>query len=631
MPTREELIAEINRLEELKAVEAEIARRKSPGTASVNKLKTLGGSLAKAGKSVWDNLARGAGNAVASATSQVVERDFPGLVPKSPMQQFSDWVTGDVKEKIPVPADESTAGKLFRKGTEAVGGGLVLGLPGLAKAPVAGLASLFGGGVGAEAGGTAGRKLGGTDATEAIGSVLGAIVGSGGLGMLLGPRLSAGESAINRNTQGLTPEDFTTAEKNLELFQKAGAKTATLPEAFEGRTSLLGLAENTRASKGGEALAARTAKRAGDLQELGQNFLNRVGPDRDPNAVAVEAVNKANQTKKTLGQLRTQEFGRLLEGEVLPQEQVFSLYRTMLKQARQDPNPDKRIALAEVAQKLLDEHRGNKPITDLQTLSLRVKNFKENPPGANAATGKVIDAKYYRDAVDYAEDLLKQASPKFEKANQQYALASANIDKEMSGGFGRLADANPLTAAEPTVNRLNPLFSSGNEQAIAQTLSQLQTPGPLFGPAVKGSDVVRAWSAQKLDKGSTNPGAVIRGLEGSSAERRIAAALAESGKDSAEVLAPLRAADRLQNFKGLPGMKEPPEMSGLSAAVRPHRTADFLLTDAARTRLHEEIARLMAPTPENLARLRELAQFDPNIRRMLIARGIAVPQLTDKD
>lgn len=614
--------------EEVLAFAQKSYKEESPGGIS---------SIAKAGKTVWDNLARGLGNTVSAATSDSRIRELPELGPDtSPKGKFSQAVAADVAEKLPVSPNESLPERLTRKGTEAIGGGLLMGLPGLIRAPVAGLTTLFAGGVGSDLGGTAGRKLGGEgamgDFTEGAGSLLGGAALALPTGMFTGPRLSSGETTLRRNMEGLGADDFKQAGQNLDLFKRAGAKTHTLPEAFDGRTSLLGLAETVRASKGGESLANLTQNRKQDLQGLGSEFLKRVNPNEvDSNVVAGKAVTAANATEKFLRNARTDAFSETLKGQTLKPTDAMSIYTQLMQEARAHKNPSDGAQLAKVAERFLDERKarpnGKRPLlTDLQALSLRIKELKDDPTIGD------ISAHSAQKAIDRAEELLSQKAPAFAKANSDFQnFTRGVIEPTMEGPMNRLTDKNPFNPGDPSVNRLNPLFSGTSPDSLADTLHQLSRQKTTGNKGVDPSEVVKAWAQQRLEGGSTNPGNTLRGLEGSSKEARLAAALSQAGKDPTETMLPLQAADRMQNFFGLPGMREQGDLSPASLLVRPRQSIGFRLTEGAREKTNAEIAKLLTPTRENLAKLQEIAKFDPSVRQMLIARGIMVPQFSDKE
>lgn len=633
-----DLRKELEELEELNRLERKIAATKAPLGERLKEQGSLAVSgLAKAGKTIWDNLARGAGNTAAGLITDSREQQFPELFPeKSLKTKAADWIRKDVGEKLPVDPNENYVEKLMRAGTEAVGGGLLFP-PALAKAPVSSLVTLFSGGMGAQAGGDLGENLGKNSPglqpfLQGAGALLGGVVGALPVGLLTGPGLSSAEYRLRRATEGLTPDDFKQAEGNLGLFERTGAKTATLPEAFEGRTPLLGVAEKLRGEKGGEAFAALTAKRADDARALGQRALDAMGPEVDPNVVAGQTVRAANNTRDTLNATASKAMGEALAGKTVQPIQVFRIYRELLDEAKKHPNPSFREELVAAAKSMLDEHKKNAPITDLQTLSVRVKEGKTSPTNLKAATGVKIDDKNLKAAIARVEEKLGEISPDFKVANENFGQFHQNvIDPTMRGPLERLADKNPLAANEATVSRLEPLFKGNSPGTVEDALHQLSRPAITKDAPIDPQAVIRAWAENKMDRGSTDPGRTLRGMEGSSMEQRIAAALSAAGKDSTPVLEPLKASDKLQNFRGLPGMREQGDLSQASLLVRPRQSIGFRLTEGAREKTNAEIAKLLAPTKENLARLQEIAKFDPSVRQMLIARGIMVPQFSDKD
>jgi len=145
----------------------------------------------------------------------------------------------------------------------------------------------------------------------------------------------------------------------------------------------------------------------------------------------------------------------------------------------------------------------------------------------------------------------------------------------------------------------------------------LSDPGMTGGATVSPLDIARALAQTRLKAGSTNPGATMRGLEGSPKEREFAALL--SGRNADEVLKPLAVSDKLQDLAGTNGVQGLPNMRTGQFFIRPFRTLDMMLTGRSEKATQAEIAKLLRDaTPESLAKLKELAMFDPTVRRQLM-------------
>lgn len=517
-----------------------------------------------------------------------------------------------VEAAIPRPTNLTPAEQKWDIAARGMATGAITG-------PMAPGVAALAGGMGALGGDAGGRMAEKSGLPPILGEVAGALLAGGGTGFALGPKQTPAQQDVRRALDGTTPRDWAHAAQNVDDFNNVGSTTATVGEAFPQNSAVRDLTIAARGGNLSNTVKTRTQDRAADLQGMGQKFLDRIGPEVDANKISEGVVNAANATKRFSEEVRTKAFTQAIGDTQLKPTEVFTLYRQLIAEAKKLPNPTAREELASVAKQLLDEHNKNRPITDLATLSLRIKAMKETPAGATASTGRKIDSEGMRRAVDLVERRLEEVSPQFKTANDAYRLHSEGIVKvATSGALGRLQQNNPRIADDVTVGKLNDLFRS-NPQELGDTLHQLARAIPTKNQPVSPSAAVRAWGQNALDKGPTNPGAAIRGNSGSAAEERIAAALTAAGKDPQQTMLPLKVADELQGMLNPAGMKELPRMGPLQLLLRPFRTADMMLTRQGLQGIEKEIADLLGakPSAESLKRLQEIAMFDPRVRTML--------------
>ncbi len=504
--------------------------------------------------------------------------------------------------------------KSFVKG---VGGALVTPIPVPAAAAaqagrVAG-ANLLSGGVGA-----VGADLGQRFAPEGMktgGAIAGGLVGGGLTGWLAGPKQSVARADIRRELEGVPPQQWAEARGNVDLFNNTGSTTATLADAFPGKPRITALANRASNMKGGEELAQRLSGRENDLSNLGEEFLRRLGPEVDANTVANQAGGAATSRLKHVKDRISNEVGRKLAGIQVPPEQVFDIY-TSLKQFAGNAEREGVVkSFDAVADALLNPQ--GKPITNLQELSYAIRDLRTGlknplvtPPGTEILKEQAISA---------ADRALAARFPAYKAAMADFAAETTNIRMPLKQGpIGSLADKNPLTAGQTPVSRLEGLISGNSPDTIRRTVSTLGSQLLTDGNPVDPRALARALAQQKLALGSTDPGKTVRGIQGGLRDRQMSALIKAGGTDPQTAMAPLRAADQLQNLSPANSVGGFPEMRSAQAAIRPFRTIDMMMTGRTERLTQQEISRLLAnPTPAGLAQLQEIAMFDPNVRRQL--------------
>lgn len=502
---------------------------------------------------------------------------------------------------------------------EGAGGGLINPSIGPFRSAIVGAA----GGGGAEAG----RQM----VDHPLGSVIGGVLAGGTAGLAVGPRQAVAHQNIRRELNHLTPADFQKAEKNLNTLNAAGSKTATLVDAFEGSPRIKGLANRVQNEKGGEALAQRTAGRVEDRWQLGQALLNRISPKPvSETAVANNIADAATGVLERQKGTRSAAMARNLQGQSVTPLNSFSLFAQLHQAAAGETRKGPADALRMVADALIDQN--GQVITDVQQLSLAIKALKESPknPLAQATGGAVINSRDLSDAIRQAEELLAQASPAFGKANKGFASYSQNVIKPTrEGPIGAMADRNPLLSGPTPLSRVESTLAGETPEGIERALGLLQRPGYTGGPVADTKSLARALAQKKLDKLPQSPGETIRGAEGSLDDARFASVLKSAGMDPAEVTQPLRAADLLKELGPATTVGGAPPMRLKQYAIRPFRAFDMDTSMQTEENISRQIAELLARNDVGgIRKLAEIAQFDPKLRRMLIAKGMMQPAVT---
>jgi len=604
--TPDEELAALRRLAELEGASATPPK---PITVSDVVTSKLPGFLGEAGKSI----ARGGANMLiggldalsAGALDPVTMEPIPNpYVQKA--QSFVDETLGK--------GDNS----YFSRGLEGIGS--MAGPNQLVARIMTGLGGGFGGKAGGEAAGKVDPQF--VPVGEVVGSVLGGGIPARGL---TGQRQP--EAIINRALGGTSPADWIRAGRNLEDFQQAGVQTGTLVDALNSRQALTALAAELRNSPGGELFNQRVNNRGDELQSLTRDFTfgtnpPNLGPMRqnNPLGVANQTSDAANAVLTDARQARTRQYQADLAGQVIRPRDVVAIYSNLVATAANPALTDATRAAYREAARALIKTDGSRttPITNLADLGANIKSLKANPPGENASTGTKIDASIYREALNATEAQLRAVSQAYARANNNYSATSRNVIAPLrEGPIGRMRDVNPTSETPTPTSRLDALVGQDNSaDAIAQALAQLSG----FGANPRA--ILQSVAQRKLDKGSTNPGAVIRGDLNTPAEDRLTAVIRAGGLDPAQVTLPLRAADNLQNFQNAPIiLQNNADRSLAGAALTPFRRGEFELTKALRTRQNEEISRLLSPMDQaGLDRLRQIAMFNPELRRMLSAQ-----------
>lgn len=609
---------ELAELEELAALESAM-KKAAPTLAqkAVSEAPGIGGFLAKTGKDAARGLMSGMAGLVGSGGGKT------GNIPLDLMSAVTKGAGAQIQKALPVDPNETPNEQLWRKTSEGMGGGALLG-GGAGVVP-----NLFTGGVSGLSG-ELGRRFGGKAGMGQAGEIAGSALGGGLAGFMSGPRQSVAREDIRRTLPDATPQTFQNASQKLDDFASVGAKTHTLAEAFPENHPLRTLAEEARGGNLANALQARTAGRKEDLQDLGETFLDRIGPQVDPNIVANKAGGAANATLAATKELRSTGVANRLAGETVPAKEVRDIGVSLMLVGRNQARPGAGEAYRTVAKQLLGQD--GKPITDVQQLSFAIKELKKNAANPNSpirAGGAISDVDLGH-AISAAEAGLKAASPAFKGAMDDFVdFTRGVIEPQRQGPIGSLSDRNPLIAGQTPVSKLEGVLKGNSPQTISSVARTLDDPNLTQGQTVSPTEIARALAQQRLQSGPTNPGEAMRGNPGSQQEDQFSALLRAGGNNLSNTLKPLAVADELQGMQGLPNRNEGPQMRGWQAVIRPFRTLDMMLSGQAQRSVQKELAELLAD-PAKLAELQKAAMFDPNLRRQLSSVGAMLPVINQE-
>jgi hypothetical protein len=595
-------------------------------------LEKAGGALKRGAVSAISGFGRAAADVPRAAALMT-----PGLSDEGAQKvyQYGDQVEeywkkfGEDGVKSPVGKRAAeTAGALFTAPVAATQGMLRQGLSAKQAVPelVKGVAAL--GAVGGAAG--AGAQLAapmGPIAEVAAGALTGGLTG-----FALGPKQTVAQADIRRELEGTSAADWAEAGRNIDLFQTAGPgggaiPSATMAEAFPGNTRIAALANKTANTRGGEALAEAVKRRGEELGQLGPEFLRRI--DENPVDIpwlANRLEDSATGAMENVEGLRSAAFGGRLDKRVLAPQMVESIETELRNKAKASQRKSAREAYELVLEQLRTPD--GQPITSLQELSLAIKELKSNPPGIRAATGTVISKSDVAYAVKAAERALEQRSAAFKDANQDFRDFSRDVINPMNRGpIGAVRNKQPWVEDAAPGSTINRFFADQAPDTVSSAMKTVGDPFLTEGNAIPTEQLARALYQRQLQKGSTNPGEKLRGLPGSDSEKQMISILQAAGRNPEQTMQPLQAADLLQGFTQPRGDKHFPAMRSEQFFIRPFRTLDMALTGRLEERTARDTAQLLGgpPTRERLAELLAIAQFDPNLRALLVARGI-IPQ-----
>lgn len=528
------------------------------------------------------------------------------------------------QEEIAKIPDEMPNG-YYRRMIEGGAGAMTLPLPGM------GLGAQLMTGMASGLGGQAGRQVGekfspGSPKIQDWADTAGSLGAGAITGFAAGPKQSVARADVRKVLEG---QDFGAAMRNAEAAQKAGSTTATAAEMFPVGSSVMRLAERARAATPVNPLAAATENRPGDIKALADEFLNRIRPSPvDSNIIANSAADSAGGVIQSAKNQRNTAIGnRLSVIPPIPPHDVRDIVDYLTREANTPGiTPSRQAAYREAASKFTDA-QGNL-LTNPQDISLRLVEMQNAPknPNFTGFQGQTVATHDVQEALKNARDAVTAFRPAFGQALDDFAAFSRGPIADLKAGpFGSMADKNPLTAGQTPVSRLEGMLSGNSPQTVGGTARVLADPVMTNGNKTSATDIARALAQRKLNLGPTDPGAAVRGTEGSNAQNQFESLLRAGGNDARNTMEPLAVADRLQPFLKSAGNSEPPKMQGLQYLLRPFRSIDMATTGQSMNSVNKEVAQLLADgSPASIKRLQEISMFDPNVRKMLMLKS-AIP------
>lgn len=264
--------------------------------------------------------------------------------------------------------------------------------------------------------------------------------------------------------------------------------------------------------------------------------------------------------------------------------------------------------------------------TRAEDISLALSEARDAVPKSITAEGnQTISPKAagraYRELVTAVED--SNLLPGFGTAKGRYRTdIQERWSPKQTGPLGDFAGQNPnIVDPKSAAAQQGRLMNSGPEGATKALWALGQE-----NPELPGR-IASALIEQKLRANPGNPGAALYGNQGSEQEARLMQVLKTGGLDAEHVLQPARAADQLsQRFTGPAGAMGDKPLHPLQFFIRSLRSLDFAFSSAATKKYYGEIANMLEnPTPEALAKVRQLAQHDPTLGRIAAASGLFSP------
>jgi hypothetical protein len=480
-----------------------------------------------------------------------------------------------------------------------------------------------------------------------LAQALAGYVGGAGTGFLTGPKQRPSERDIRMELERKIPADWVQAANNVGTFNRAGSTTATLAEAFPGeKTGIRGLAARASGLDGGELLKEQLGNREGDLTRLGMQIPNAVGApvplDAAVRNAAEAATNRIASVKRAtlrpLDMIRLDEqngrlpqiplnnaiqgaqtFEALAQQPGIPRSNVDA--RTSLQEAFLDPNAPVWPRMTHNPNNgHIDIVNQEGPQQSLSSLLLNIAEHTPNPASAKAKASTTIPKTAINDARQLAFDTVNTLpaphGPRADAAGTAYlARKEAWLKPLEEGPMRQIAGATNPDGSQLSPARMNAIMDDPTQGVTSGIMNDLARGG------ASRNAIARALIDQKLVKGPVDYPEVLGGSAGSPQERQLFEMLNSAGADTHKIH-DLMQTGRELTLRGTSSKQGFPEMRSGQFLLRPFRTLDMLMTGQSEKATQQQIAELLAPpTPEGLARLREIVKFDPTVRRNLSLFG----------
>ena len=175
-----------------------------------------------------------------------------------------------------------------------------------------------------------------------------------------------------------------------------------------------------------------------------------------------------------------------------------------------------------------------------------------------------------------------------------------------------------------TEGKLDAVLNDVLPGATAKTLGDLRKGG------ANTQRIATALLQKQLESSPTNFPNVLAGSMGSPKARQLEELVRAAGGDMARVNDLIGTGRKLQQLSPSTIQKSPPEIRGFQYLIRPFRSLDMAITFKNEEAINREVANLLQD-PANLPRLREIAQFNPMVRRAMMAKSAVLPLMYNQE
>jgi hypothetical protein len=367
-----------------------------------------------------------------------------------------------------------------------------------------------------------------------------------------------------------------------------------------------------------------------DTGTLTNVALDRIGPKTSGLDAANDVENAATAFFKDARNNRTEMFAATVAGEKVPKFRVQTIYlgAHRMADAISKTGRGEQADAIRLAADRLKTGDGKTFMTDLQELSLSLKNLKENPPSLNASTGKQISSKDVDSAIKALEGALEHFAPALERANKVYRTASRHIDTAAEGPMGKLSDKQPFQADPAPLGKLDAVIQGSDPRQITQTMAALKASG------ANPEAIARALVEKKLGTGPMSPSQRVFGVTpGAALEDQLSTLIASGGKDVAHVRKPLDVADRIaENLRGNEGgLRETLSMGPAGVTTRVLAKPNMLDRAHEGEKIRRELTNILkTASPAEIEQLMKLSMFDPKLRTAITLMGMGQRMEGDK-
>lgn len=423
-------------------------------------------------------------------------------------------------------------------------------------------------------------------------------------------------------TRGVSPQQWDKSRADLKDFQKSGSQSFTLADLPELQPRVGGLARGLSNQTGGDLLQQKLSQQVRmntDIPKLMREALEGTGAGPvDPREVTRLMAEKGNSVISRAEKARTTALLGNLDaaGNVDPADLLSSVNRNirgpMLQPGNQSTGSRKALDAAEYAllgikppPVMLTAPNLNPAVTNVRSLSKNVKGLNDiHKSEATNAKGAIRDSDAAL-AHKAAEAALKEISPRYSTAMQQYQDTTVNL-------------VNPLKDALPGAVRDAKSFDGVLSRLRQVPIDDLQKEIRTLGMA--DPEILQLAKAV----GSNLKPVPNLAMAGDFHDRKIFEKLVDAvdpdlAKQLGNKISVSDALSRLGNeHSAATDVMLNLGRNPVSNIVSPFGSTDMrarLRTSAGETAKISEL--LGNPTPENLEKLRQLAKIDPRAKRSL--------------